>query len=524
MEKENELKDKNKKKTNTSSSKKNVSKKKNSSKKTTKQIELMQMSNEELLEQILAKKKARKEKAKQRQQNLIQDEIDLPKYKTDEAEHRKIVDKNSVETKIVKKVITQESESNIQEKDKELKQGLISDKDKVKNEVIINIIKDEKNSKLKTKKDFGDLNQNKVIEFQKIVIEDTKNEKLTKKKFSFKIIIGLCFIIFFMIGGFVFYNHVFKANDVNNKVTKFIDKEKIEREKKEKEEQILKEKYDLCMQESLNTNDTSDEINSYIEELNNYLKANYSTSVRYIDLNLGFEYEYNKDVKYYAASTIKSVVALYVYEKADEGLINLDETIVYSSKYKWGASSFMQTHKYGDKITIRDLVKYSIIVSDNSAYQMLVDYVGKSTLREFGSSLGASLTMSGTDNFGYINVDDGIIYMKAIYDFINNSVQLGEEFKSYFLEADQNDLAMTDLGISAAHKYGQYNEFYHDIGIVYDEHPYVIAILTREGNKNFEEIVRDINKRVYKLHLLYYQNRDNVCTNLVYGNKKNTQD
>lgn len=523
MEKENELKDKNKKKINTSSSEKKISKKKNSSKKTVKQIELMQMSNEELLEQILAKKKAKKEKANQNKKNLIQDEIVLPKLKTDESKHRKIVDKNSVETKIVKEVITQESET-IQKKAKELKQGLISDKDKVNNELIINIINEEKNIELEIKNDVDDLNQNKVIEFQKIIIEDTKNKKKIKKKFNFKIIIGLFFVIFFLIVGVVFYNQIFKSNDVNNKVTKFIDREQIEKEKEEKEEQLLKEKYDLCIQEPLNINDTSAEINTYIEELNNYLKVNYSTSVSYIDLNLGFEYKYNENVRYYAASTMKSVVALYVYEKADEGLINLDETIVYTSEYKWGASSFMQTHKYGDEITIRDLVKFSIIVSDNSAYQMLVDYVGKSTIREFGSSLGASLTMSDVDNFGYIDVADGIIYMKAINDFINSSLQLGEEFKSYFLEADQNDLAMTDLGISAAHKYGQYNEFYHDIGIVYDEHPYVIAILTREGNKNFEEIVKDINRRVYKLHLLYYQNRDNVCTNLVYGSKKNTQD
>ena len=107
--------------------------------------------------------------------------------------------------------------------------------------------------------------------------------------------------------------------------------------------------------------------------------------------------------------------------------------------------------------------------------------------------------------------------MKAINDFINNSETLGLELQSYFLEAEQNDLALTDIGIKAAHKYGQYNEFYHDIGIVYDEHPYVIAIMTREGLKDFEEIVKDINRRVYKIHQLYYQNRENVCHQTIYA-------
>ena len=143
-------------------------------------------------------------------------------------------------------------------------------------------------------------------------------------------------------------------------------------------------------------------------------------SISYYDLNLGFEYKYNENIKYYAASTMKSLAALYIYDKAWNDEINLDDTITYTSKYKWGASKFMQSHKYGDAITIRELVKYSVIVSDNSSYQMLVDYIGKSNLREYGKSLGASLTMSGSDNFGYIDVNDGIIYMKAINDFINN--------------------------------------------------------------------------------------------------------
>ena len=80
----------------------------------------------------------------------------------------------------------------------------------------------------------------------------------------------------------------------------------------------------------------------------------------------------------------------------------------------------------------------------------------------------------------------------------------------------QNDLELPDLQIQAAHKYGQYSEFYHDIGIVYDEHPYVIAILTKEGNKDFESIVKDINNHIYKLHTMYNENRKKYCHGLVY--------
>ena len=45
-------------------------------------------------------------------------------------------------------------------------------------------------------------------------------------------------------------------------------------------------------------------------------------------------------------------------------------------------------------------------------------------------------------------------------DFINNNGELGLELKSYFVEADQNGLKFEELGIEAAHKYGEYQKFY----------------------------------------------------------------
>lgn len=491
---------------NSSSVKKNTSTKKSSTKKTAKQLELMQMSNDELLEQILAKKKARQEKSK---------------AKKEEINKRLIADKDNVESEILKKDLNVTSENSIEKKKSE-KKGLISDKDKVSSDLVLKIVKVEK--KEKSKEDIN--NEQLLTDIKEAVqIENAEDDNVKSKSHSIKrkdlkIIALIIFIILLVIIPYFIVTKVLRTNIKDDKITELIDTSKKEEAAKKEEEQKkkeLEEKYNLCLDEAYNDNDTSLEISAYIDELNDYLESNYSVSISYYDLNLGFEYKYNENIKYYAASTMKSLAALYIYDKAWNDEINLDDTITYTSKYKWGASKFMQSHKYGDAITIRELVKYSVIVSDNSSYQMLVDYIGKSNLREYGKSLGASLTMSGSDNFGYIDVNDCIIYMKAINDFINNSETLGLELQSYFLEAEQNDLALTDIGIKAAHKYGQYNEFYHDIGIVYDEHPYVIAIMTREGLKDFEEIVKDINRRVYKIHQLYYQNRENVCHQTIYA-------
>ena len=68
------------------------------------------------------------------------------------------------------------------------------------------------------------------------------------------------------------------------------------------------------------------------------------------------------------------------------------------------------------------------------------------------------------------------------------------------------------------HKYGSYATYYHDIGIVYDDKPYVIAILTTEYKGDYEAKIKDIASKVYELHELYYSNREEICKVEIYGN------
>jgi hypothetical protein len=282
--------------------------------------------------------------------------------------------------------------------------------------------------------------------------------------------------------------------------------------------ELRKELYEDCMRRPFSELERTEEVKRAEEELSDYLKNKYNVSIAYEDLTIGYSYTYNVDAIYYGASTIKALDALYIYTKAAQGELNLDDTMVYTSEYKWGSSREMSKYKYGDKVSLRNLVKFAITVSDNTAHQMLVSYIGRENLKAFGNSLGAKNTLLGSaDNFGNTTALDTMIYMKAINSFINSNVELGAELKSYFVQADQNGLGFPELGIEAAHKYGEYDYFYHDIGIVYDKNPYVITIMTLEGNKNFVDIIKDINSRVYKLHNLYYSNKDSLCQLEIYA-------
>jgi beta-lactamase class A len=275
--------------------------------------------------------------------------------------------------------------------------------------------------------------------------------------------------------------------------------------------------YNDCLNKYYNSNDLSENIVNKINELNNYL-SQYNTSIYYYDLTNGYSYKYNEDKVYYAASTIKMLDALYIYEMASKGQINLDDEIVYQKSNVISASKEMKKYHVGDTVSLRNLVKYAITVSDNSAHDMLIDYIGYNNLKAYGQSLGAFYTLNGTDNFGSITVSDAIDYLTELNNYINNNGSLGEELKSYFINGEQNYLDFPELNIYASEKYGEYNNFYHENGIIYDEHPYLISVLTTEGNNDKEQVIRDINSKIYELHKLFYSERENKCYGTIYAN------
>lgn len=277
------------------------------------------------------------------------------------------------------------------------------------------------------------------------------------------------------------------------------------------------DEYTKCLDRPLDDKDRTDEIINTENDLRNYL-SKYKVSLGYKDYDTGYEFYYNEKPVYYAASSTKILVVLYLYTEAAKGNIDLETTIKYNSIDKWSASPEMGKVRIGSNVSLRMLSKYTLTVSDNTAYQMLVKYVGRNKIKQFGKDLGAKYTFVGGDNFGSITVNDGLIYWDYVYKFINENGELGKELKNYMISAEQNGLSLDKYGIQAAHKYGEYSPNYHDLGIVFSKHPYRVVILTKEYGKNMVSKIQDINNKIYELHLKYYENRKNICNNEIYGN------
>lgn len=218
--------------------------------------------------------------------------------------------------------------------------------------------------------------------------------------------------------------------------------------------------------------DTNSANDKFKYELTSYIKnKGYNVSVGYKNINTGYTYSYNASKLYYGASLIKTLDALYVYEKMEL----TDE--------------------------LRTLVKNAISVSSNSAHQKLITKIGFNNLKSYGVSLGANNTLKGSDDFGYTTVNDQMAVLSYLYNFVNSN-ELGNELKQYFINDYFNYLLFSDSPV-IMHKYGYYGSYFHDVGIVLDDEPYFIVILSLEGKSDFASIIQDLSKKIYELHKDY---------------------
>lgn len=299
-------------------------------------------------------------------------------------------------------------------------------------------------------------------------------------------------------------------NKINEQQQKQDEKKQQENKKKQDEE------YNTCINQKYSEEENSEKLTQVENELTDYLK-NYSLSIKFVDVKTNYTYSYNESKVYYAASTIKMLDAIYIYRNALEGNLNLDSTKKYTKNFKVAYSAGLEKYKIGDMVSLRNLVKYAITVSDNSAHQMLVDYIGFNNLKKYGNSLGAKNTLIGGDNFGQIDVNDSIAYLSELYNFIEENSEFSEELKLYFIESDENFLKDDENGIKAATKYGEYGNFFHNNGIVYADNTYFLSILTNLGKKKGSSTIKSINKKIQELQKNVYENHVEYCQQKIYS-------
>ena len=206
------------------------------------------------------------------------------------------------------------------------------------------------------------------------------------------------------------------------------------------------------------------------------------------------KYYFDNQSKYFkAASTVKVPVAIMYNDKIKNGELTKESTLQYTSDdYEEGGGTTASLYSVGDNVPISYLLEQSIVNSDNTAVNILIDGIGyrkcREQIAEFSDEQFTEefyTTNLTTADLGY-NIINRIYQNQTDYEeligFMKKSSN-GEYLKKYVTEYD------------VAHKYGSYAGNVHDYGIVYSDSPYLIGVYT-QGVSGADELIANISRQV----------------------------
>ena len=219
----------------------------------------------------------------------------------------------------------------------------------------------------------------------------------------------------------------------------------------------------------------------------------------YVDLESGQSSNHNENTVFKAASTIKVPMAMYTYDATVNGQVQLNQLLTYrsDSDFEGGAGSLQHIIREGDQYEMGTLLEKAIRESDNIATNMIFRFwreqpEGLSLSARMNQAYGLSYDGSASIRAGdmaavldrlYHNPGNNPLYGKLLEDMKNTT------FNSYATQYLPGD--------SFAHKYGIYDGYTNDVGIVYGDRPYLFSIYGRDLT-NPSMILGDIGGYLYR--------------------------
>ena len=135
---------------------------------------------------------------------------------------------------------------------------------------------------------------------------------------------------------------------------------------------------------------------AFAQELVKDLAAQFQGKVSIYAKNLktGATYDLNGSNRVNTASTIKLPIIIAVYASEHKGKVHWSDTSELTKENKVSGSGVLQEMSDGTKVPLRDLVRYMMLLSDNTATNLVLDHVTGDEVNSLLSKLGIENTRS----------------------------------------------------------------------------------------------------------------------------------
>ena len=261
-------------------------------------------------------------------------------------------------------------------------------------------------------------------------------------------------------------------------------------------------------------------------------------------LDTGQELSHQADDLYFTASTFKVPILIELYRQVDMGIVDPSARLELTDADRSPGSGVLKELAGGLRPTVRDLATLMIIVSDNTATDMLYDLVGRDRLNDTMRDLGLHQTnlpmscrdllnsMYGVDTDdvfeGIRQVADALAHgrvvagsdglseersdvssprdMVRLLEMLHRGDLLSETSTAAVLDILERQQAVTIIpyglppGARTAHKTGGVTGVRCDVGIVFaPSGPYAVALMAKHvtDTKAIDRALAAVSKAVY---------------------------
>lgn len=230
----------------------------------------------------------------------------------------------------------------------------------------------------------------------------------------------------------------------------------------------------------------------------------------YEDLESGDTYGIHADDSYEAASVIKLLVLCEAYRQFEQGSLSKEELIPVRREDRvpsCGAAAYLHD---GIALTVKDLCVLMIILSDNTATNILIRKLGMDcinrTARELGfekTRLNRLLFDSGASAAGIENQfapsEIGRFY-ELLWRGELVSADASREMLEILKKQEINHKipSMLPKNLTIAHKTGEDRGITHDTGIIFAPRPFILCFASNETDvPETEQFIRMASREVY---------------------------
>ncbi len=223
---------------------------------------------------------------------------------------------------------------------------------------------------------------------------------------------------------------------------------------------------------------------------------NQETGLIIKDLSTGWEIKINENKLFPSASMVKVPIMASYALASSRGEVDLSRRLVLKNRNKALGSGILKDYVPGTEFNIDDLIEVMVTQSDNTAANMLIEYLGFDPLNNYFKQLGLNNTNLARKMMDFRSRKAGIENFTSARDLaylleeIYNNRLVNRDFSQKCLEILKRQKirdripAKLPFNTLVAHKTGLERGVCHDAGIVFTPGgDFIVCVLTKHDYK-----------------------------------------